>query len=368
MRGRHCALLGVALALGCTDADRAAGDPELRRAVSRACESGVPLDEAREGIVELGRYAARHDATAELLIGLFQLEGIRIDPDENAGLEHIQAAEASGSDLAAGALGALHESGAAGLARDRGEAARWHRKAAEAGNSRSQQILGVYYQYGLLGEPDLKEAARWYRMSAEQGDPRGQTNLAYLYEGGEGVPEDLPQAIEWYKRAAAQYTDIAVGALGRIYTSGPIAFRNRAEGFRLLRQAAETDEAAQHNLAREFEDRGVNDMAMRYFERAANNGQAFSQFRLSLGYEEGRGIAKDATLAYKWSVLAATLSSEDPPRQRRDSLRQTLPPEAVARGQELADAWLAERQRASDMRVLPDMVQFICKEAVRRQR
>ena len=49
---------------------------------------------------------------------------------------------------------------------------------------------------------DDKEAVKWYRKAAEQGDAKAQNNLGVKYGNGLGVLKDYKEAVKWYRKAA----------------------------------------------------------------------------------------------------------------------------------------------------------------------
>jgi hypothetical protein len=57
-----------------------------------------------------------------------------------------------------------------GEAQDYGEAVRWFRKAADAGNTLAQVSLGDAYHDGKGVPQDYAEAVRWFRRAADAGD------------------------------------------------------------------------------------------------------------------------------------------------------------------------------------------------------
>lgn len=81
------------------------------------------------------------------------------------------------------------------------KAAKWCRRAAEAGDPEGQVWLGHIHYYGLAGERDYGTAARWYLRAARQGDSRAQTYLGVMYSKGRGVPRDPAAAQRWYRMA-----------------------------------------------------------------------------------------------------------------------------------------------------------------------
>jgi class 3 adenylate cyclase len=90
-----------------------------------------------------------------------------------------------------------------GLPKDNFKAARWYRKAAEAGDLEAAKLLSWLLKDGDGVEPDLAEAAHWLEMVAKVGDADALVGLAELYEhGGKGIRQDREKAIRLYRRAA----------------------------------------------------------------------------------------------------------------------------------------------------------------------
>ncbi len=55
---------------------------------------------------------------------------------------------------------------------------------------------------------DDKEAVKWYRLAAEQGDAKAQNNLGVMHEKGfGGLIQDIVVAHMWYNIAASQEGD-----------------------------------------------------------------------------------------------------------------------------------------------------------------
>lgn len=98
-------------------------------------------------------------------------------------------------------IGLLYQSGR-GVARDSSEAARWFRRAAEAGFDRAQANLAALYLNGDGVEQDHAEARAWFEKAAMQGHVVSQFNLGVIYELGLGVGRSEPRAIAWYNLAA----------------------------------------------------------------------------------------------------------------------------------------------------------------------
>ena len=117
--------------------------------------------------------------------------------------------------------------------------------------------------------------SNWYRRAAEQGLAPAQYQLGLRYAKGDGVTKDFAAAVGWYRRAAQQ-------------------------------------------------------------------GVAFAQFNLGVRYANGQGVERDVVLAYVWFSLAAQglLGEEaDVARRARDSIRNTLSPEQLTRGDRMVSTW-----------------------------
>ena len=104
------------------------------------------------------------------------------------------------------------------------------------------------------------------------------------------------------------------------------------------------------------EGRGVpqDDMeAVRWYRRAAEQGDADAQVNLGFMYDEGRGVPQDDVQAHKWYNLAASrISSSD---QRRDEVVKArnrvglkMTPAQLAEAQRLAREWRPKPSAAQD--------------------
>ena len=74
-------------------------------------------------------------------------------------------------------------------------------QAAERGNVKAQNNLGVMYEKGLGVHQDYTQAMQWYRQSAEQGNAKAQYNLGLMYANGKGARQNLVIAKEWFGKA-----------------------------------------------------------------------------------------------------------------------------------------------------------------------
>lgn len=149
-----------------------------------------------------------------LFLGEIWMKGLGVEADPETALGYFLKADAEG-DMKAGRYAGL-------IAQQRGDdamAAKWFRKAAEAGDITSQYYLGKAYETGSGVSKDFAQAMEWYRQSASRGDiiaSDGMVGMAGLYERGEGVPQDEDKAIALYHQAADVGNAAAASALRRL--------------------------------------------------------------------------------------------------------------------------------------------------------
>ena len=118
------------------------------------------------------------------------------------------------------------------------EAFKIGRKAAERGDAKAQNSLGVMYANGQGVTQDYKEAIKWYRKAAEQGNAYAQYNLGNMYYYGQGVTQDYKEAIKWYRKAAEQGDAKAQNNLGIMYATGAGVLRDYVQAHKWLNLAA----------------------------------------------------------------------------------------------------------------------------------
>lgn len=99
-----------------------------------------------------------------------------------------------------------------------------YRMAAAYGNSKAQAdaegYIGWLYDNGWGVPPDYKEAMQWYLKAAEKGNSYSQNNIGVLYLNGHGVPQDYKKAMRWCREAAKQGNGDAEQNIGWLYHTG----------------------------------------------------------------------------------------------------------------------------------------------------
>jgi uncharacterized protein len=230
--------------------------------------------------------------------------------------------------------GYFYLQGAAGVAKNPAEGARYFRRAAEHGYVKAHGYLGHLYKHGIGVAPDLREAERWYRRGAELGDPGAQNDLAVLLlDGGEGVRTDRNEAIKWARLAAQQNYPQAFNLLARIEaTSRPPRVEPAddvfEQGVRLYQSGNQAGAAkpflaaaqagnskAQLQIGWHYE-KGVGVAqsyaeAARWYRRSAEQGNGSAMKNLGQLYEEGLGVPEDWMEAARWYRKSAELGDAD---------------------------------------------------------
>ncbi len=161
--------------------------------------------------------ANQGNADAMAMLGYFYLHDDFIYQDITKGKSLIQQSIDAGSAYGLMIKGIIHYEAIGGTQQDHQKAKEWTQKAANLGNARAQDQLGVMYRDGIGTPIDYQQALYWYTKSAEQGFAAAQNNIGHLYHNGYGVQQSTDKAIEWYEKAAKQGYTLAQYNLGLIY-------------------------------------------------------------------------------------------------------------------------------------------------------
>jgi hypothetical protein len=149
----------------------------------------------------------------------------RAQESPNPELDRLTKSAGKGDADAQYELGMRYFTGARNRPPDFAEALKWIHLAADQGNAKAQDRLGLMYYQGRGVPRDYNEAARWYLLAAQAGNEHAQRELAEMYHEGQGVPRDLQESKRWIKVVNERHPDrsalvarvgLAVAALGFI--------------------------------------------------------------------------------------------------------------------------------------------------------
>lgn len=301
-------------------------------------------------------------------------------------IENLRTAAKKGDAQAQNELGWAYFHGE-GVAVDKEESMRWHRKAAEQGHAPSQYAFAVAHIYDAMPrvnevsevestlEPwtgNTLKATDWLQKAAEQGYVHAQWELGMAYSKGAGfLPADSYQAAYWWREAAEQGHVEVQFHLGCAYGDGDgMRRRKPRKAVRWLRKAAKQGHVdAQETLGRVYEH-GVGveedeEKAMRWFRKAAEQGHVSSQSRMGFAYWDGYGVIMDKREAYIWWSIAKANNYEPAAENLREKdwhthLSQSdilsAEEEATRRGEEFnrcKQEKFAQRQKEARQKGLP---------------
>lgn len=289
--------------------------------------------------------------------------GIGVPKDYAAAKAAYSAAAQAGDVRAMNNLGVMAMQGRGGRV-DPAEARRHFRRAAEAGSANGHYNLGLLFETGLGGAPDLVAAAYEYRMAAEMGHAMAQYRLARMLESGHGVPKSLTEARRLYEMAAVRgdrASAVRLEALnGTVRNLGPSSASSllavdhcdcrlapekamAARGIESLKAlAASGDAPARYNLGvRLLKGEASNQdpsEAARLFTLAARQGYAPAQRQLAHMHLRGQAVAKSKVLAHAWLNLAARQDTAEgrAARSEMESLEVTMTLDEIAEAQRIA--------------------------------
>ena len=178
----------------------------------------------------------------------------------------------------------------AGQTEDCDKAKYWLNNAAEQGNEKALNGLGMLYYTGCGVNADYKKAAEYLLLANEKGDKQAQVNLGELYsEGGPGVPQDYDKALYWYEQGIENEPARAYNGIAAVN----IMRGNTDKGVEYLKKAAELGHAqAQYNLGVMYHigNFGVyiddKEKAKYWYEKSAAQGFSDAQNNLNNLLEE----------------------------------------------------------------------------------
>ncbi|MDD2800979.1 MAG: protein kinase [Methylobacter sp.] len=190
-------------------------------------------------------------------------------------------------------------------------------EAAEAGDASVQAYLGAMYVLGKGVTQDITIGLEWTQKAAEQGNVMGQDYLAHMFFNGLGVKKNEAKGVEWLEKAAAQdYIDAQTRLAERYYEEGTP--EKIAKAFRWYQKAAELGDAqAQYNLGVMYQ-KGRNvpvdmDKAFSWYQKSANQGNILGLYNLGYCHLHGLGTTKDVAKAAE--ILQKAVDQDYAPAQ-----------------------------------------------------
>ena len=207
---------------------------------------------------------------------------------------------------------------------------------------------------------DCATANSVYRKLAEQGDVRASNRLGYFFEIGYCAKRDWLEAAKWFGKglfSGDETATMSLGYIGRMwrfmYPKSPLP----QIIYETIEKAAEAGNAvSQFSLANinypigdpSFdESKGNLREALKWYQRAADQGDVDAMAVLGLAYFEGVGVRQDYVEAHSWYNLAASRTKYSDIRndlmKRRDDISIKMSPAQLSEAQKLAREWRPNR-------------------------
>ena len=168
--------------------------------------------------------------------------------------------------------------------------------AAEKGNVKAQEEIGIMYFEGKGVEKNYNEAGKWCLKAAEAGCARAQRIMGDLYKNGLGLNIDVRRAFDWYKKAAESGEAHAMYLLGCYYKNGECVIKDKDEAFKWFKKSAEAgDSSGMYSLCRAYKKRSKKcgldfdecvDGYMHWLHKAADAGNGDAIRELDAFYDK----------------------------------------------------------------------------------
>lgn len=219
-----------------------------------------------EEACQLGSAAAYHN------LARLYCNGIGVEIDFEKALRYYSIAAEKGIAASFYSLGILYLKGK-GVDKDISRAVELLSIAADKKSPEAQHQLGMMYSSNDIEEIeiDYDKAVKYYQMGVDQNYSLAQNNLGLLYEKGNGVPFDISKALMLFRKAAEQKLPEGMYNMGRIYENGCL-------------------DVIQPN----------HQIAVEWYEMAADIGHSISQFRLGRLYLDGFTVTTSTDKAKKF--------------------------------------------------------------------
>ena len=104
-------------------------------------------------------------------------------------------------------------------------------------NSEDQFLLGRSYARGEGVPQSYEKAGEWYLRAADQGNLKAMNNLGILFLEGKGTTKDESQALNWFKKAAEGGDSHSMFLYGRMLLESNGSSKNESVGMKWIKSA-----------------------------------------------------------------------------------------------------------------------------------
>ena len=270
---------------------------------------GVAANPA-QGLIWQEKAAREGHPGAAYALASAHLKGQHAAHDRATAFAWMQKAAEQGLLIAEFKLGEMHRDGV-GTAVNDAEALRWFRKAAAQNFSMAEHALGLASLQGRGSDRNAAEAYEWFFKAAGHGHGESQLQVGVMLRKGEGVAKNEIEGARWVETAANNGVALADFLMSWLYSEGQGVTRNLTLAEKHLREAAIAglpDAQAALGSAHINGAYGVEisvPKALDWLRKAADQGNAHSQYALGIAYADGYGVTRDRVEAASWFQKAS---------------------------------------------------------------
>ncbi len=239
------------------------------------------------------------DSKAQFALAEMYLDAKGVAQSSAEAAKWYRRAADAGYATALGAMGLMSLTKAVGLARDDESAVTFCCDESKTKkDERIAMVFGAMEKQQIKDTAALKEAAQWLQKGAQQGDSNAQFLYGYMAAGGIGMEKNLAEGVKWIRLAATQDAS-AQAMMGTLYMHGGAGVeRDPSEGVRRLREAAEKGVPQAMTTLGEVYQSGngvVQDYAeaAKWLRKAVEHNDPKAKALLGLQYLQGLGVASD---------------------------------------------------------------------------
>jgi TPR repeat protein len=220
--------------------------------------------------------------------------------------------------------------------------------------------LGVMYNRGDLGEKDSAKAYSYFMAADALGDNIAPCNLAQMYRHGEYVPKNLQISFKYFKQSALIGSVEGMYELARCYEKGLGTEKDIKEAFYWYSRAVNFGSVAAKLKLADFYIYGnhvkANPIKAEYLLKSvAEHGDAHAQFKLGLFYDSTTSNLQSYQKAYEWYLKSA---KQGYTKSQINLAALFLKGEGVSQSDESAKFWLELASQSGDQVAKYNLKQF----------
>jgi TPR repeat protein len=170
----------------------------------------------------------------------------------------------------------------------------------------AQYYLAQVYR----AQKQFDKAFTWFKKSGDNGNSQAYFQMGLMHDNGEGVEMNPLNAMDWYRKAKLSEINSLSDKQAKFYDDNQNGTLKQVTANTMLekqKQVAENgDVEAQYIVAQRldfgiFVPRNFAE-AIKWYQRAAENGHKESQFQLGYFFCRGVGVEQNKKLANEWLI------------------------------------------------------------------